>query len=93
MSGDQPDEFDSSPGTRPGIRPPSSEALRLANVASLLNAIATEYAIAAGGLDGLALDERRLLLLKLEQLGRQTARAVKREAVGLVPPDVGNGAR
>jgi hypothetical protein len=86
------DEFDSSPGTRPGVRPPSPEALRLANVTALLNALATEYSIAARGVDGLESDERRVVLRKLHDHGRETARAIKAEALGLLPPDGGNGA-
>jgi len=71
------EDFDSSPGTQPGIRPPSGAALRYANIAALLNSIATEYQKAAGIVDGLPSDERRIYERRIAHFARETARAVK----------------
>lgn len=83
MGGNDNGEFDSSPGTAPGVRPPSAEAVLLADSASILNAIATEYGKAASRIDELAGDERRLYALKLGISLRATARSLKANAIDL----------
>ena len=75
-SGDLGDDDDRTPTERPPRRPASDTALRLARAATLLNAIATKFGAAAGGVDRLGPDERALFVRRICADGRVTARAL-----------------
>ena len=67
---------DDTPANRPLRSPASDAALRLAQAALLLNAIANEFAKAGGRIDSLAADERRLFVRRVADAARQTVRSL-----------------